>query len=429
MTDGLFVPDLRPEDDPRVAAVRTGIRAGAGAAGPLVAHATNLAAMDGAPAAVVLDLGRRATSRDPMVDATAHGFPFTHVSTGLIHADLLDEQIEISTAAVAAATARSNVLAEMTARGGRAYAHHLRGDVAAAIEDATRAFEISRASDTPYSAWWLVALVEAHLSAGDADAARAALALQETVTIPAFAALRVRELEAAVALVGGDPEAALSIAAGVEEARSALGTIRLSLGAWEGRGTLARALLATGRGDEARATARRERERTADAPVARHRADALTLDGIVRGPDGRGALEEAVALLRTSPARVLLLRALLHLGIARRGADDPEGAREALLEALELTALLGVPRRADEVLAALRTVGARPRQAVRSGFEALTPAELDVARLAASGLGNPDIAARRHVSRKTVETHLGRAYRKLGITSRAALQEALRDAG
>lgn len=427
MTDALFVPGLHPDDDPRAAAVRTGIRGGAGAAGPLVAHATNLAALDGAPAPVVLDLARRAVSRDPNVDATAHGFPFTHVSTGLIHADLLDEQIGIATEAVAAARRRSNVLAEMTALGGRAYARHLRGDVDAALEDAARAFEISRASDTPYSAWWLVVLVEAHLSAGDPAAARAALALQETVTIPAFAALRVRELEAAVALVGGDPEAALVLAGEVEEARASLGTIRLSLGTWEGRWTLARALRELGRDGDARETARRERERTADATVGRHRADALTLDGVVRGAAGVPALEEAVALLRASPARILLLRALFGLGLARRAAGEPAGARDALLEALELTAVLGVPRRGDEVRAALRTVGARPRQAVRTGRDALTAAELDVARLAAAGLGNPDIAARRHISRKTVETHLGRVYRKLGITSRAALTGALED--
>jgi len=45
--------------------------------------------------------------------------------------------------------------------------------------------------------------------------------------------------------------------------------------------------------------------------------------------------------------------------------------------------------------------------------------------LAATGLSNPEIAARVYVSRKTVEANLARAYRKLGISSRAQLGRAL----
>jgi DNA-binding NarL/FixJ family response regulator len=49
--------------------------------------------------------------------------------------------------------------------------------------------------------------------------------------------------------------------------------------------------------------------------------------------------------------------------------------------------------------------------------------------LAASGLSNPEIAARVFVSRKTVEANLARVYRKLGIRARAQLDRALsRDA-
>lgn len=55
----------------------------------------------------------------------------------------------------------------------------------------------------------------------------------------------------------------------------------------------------------------------------------------------------------------------------------------------------------------------------------LTPAELRVATLAASGLSNREIAARLFVTLKTVEFHLSRCFRKLGVTTRHALADLL----
>ena len=60
-----------------------------------------------------------------------------------------------------------------------------------------------------------------------------------------------------------------------------------------------------------------------------------------------------------------------------------------------------------------------------SGVEALTPSEVRVAELAAEGLTNREVAQALFVSEKTVETHLGRVYRKLDIKSRHALPAAL----
>jgi DNA-binding CsgD family transcriptional regulator len=56
---------------------------------------------------------------------------------------------------------------------------------------------------------------------------------------------------------------------------------------------------------------------------------------------------------------------------------------------------------------------------------ALTPSELRVARLAADGRTNREIARGLYVTPKTVETHLAHAYAKLGITGRAELAAAL----
>ena len=55
----------------------------------------------------------------------------------------------------------------------------------------------------------------------------------------------------------------------------------------------------------------------------------------------------------------------------------------------------------------------------------LTPTERQVAELAAEGVTNREIATRLFVSPKTVEANLARAYRKLGIATRAQLGAAL----
>ena len=114
-------------------------------------------------------------------------------------------------------------------------------------------------------------------------------------------------------------------------------------------------------------------------------------------------------------ARTLLVQGQLLRRLKRR-----REARLALEQARELFERLGAEpwvARADEELRRVT-----PRRAP----EELSATELKIAELAASGLSNPEIAARVFVSRKTVEANLARAYRKLGISSRAQLHAALR---
>ena len=66
---------------------------------------------------------------------------------------------------------------------------------------------------------------------------------------------------------------------------------------------------------------------------------------------------------------------------------------------------------------------------VLSGVEALTASERRVARMAADGMTNKEIAQALFVTVKAVEVHLSSTYRKLGLASRLQLAEALAEGG
>jgi DNA-binding NarL/FixJ family response regulator len=66
-----------------------------------------------------------------------------------------------------------------------------------------------------------------------------------------------------------------------------------------------------------------------------------------------------------------------------------------------------------------RSRGARKRP--NTGWNSLTPTELEVVQLVIDGLNNPEVAARLFMSRGTVKTHLSHVYTKLGVTNRTEL--------
>jgi DNA-binding NarL/FixJ family response regulator len=137
----------------------------------------------------------------------------------------------------------------------------------------------------------------------------------------------------------------------------------------------------------------------------------LFIDGIP-GSSGRAALLQQA-------------RALAARGAALREDGDAVGARAPLREALDLAHRCGASALEEEILAALRAAGARPRRRAITGARALTRSERRVAELAAAGRQNKQIAAELVVTLDTVEFHLRNSYRKLGIGSRRALPDAL----
>ncbi len=138
-------------------------------------------------------------------------------------------------------------------------------------------------------------------------------------------------------------------------------------------------------------------------------------------------LSEALAGLQDTPWELERCRVLIELGRARRAADDLMDARKLLRPAADLAVRIGAVSLARVAGAELRAAGARPRRLQLSGTDALTPSERRVVLLAAQGCTNQMIASSLFVSLKTVESHLARSYRKLGITSRAQLADLLPD--
>jgi len=100
-------------------------------------------------------------------------------------------------------------------------------------------------------------------------------------------------------------------------------------------------------------------------------------------------------------------------------------SRSHLRAARDIFDGLGVQPWADKARAELRASGERIPEPARAPRQPLSPQELQIARMAASGLSNREIADRLFLSHRTVGAHLYRVFPKLGIVSRSELARAL----
>jgi DNA-binding CsgD family transcriptional regulator len=204
------------------------------------------------------------------------------------------------------------------------------------------------------------------------------------------------------------------------------GTEMRDVGYLHARASAALALLRLGDHEGARGLADAELADVREFGAPRALGIALRVAGLAHsGRLGLELLHESVASLRGSPALLERARSLTELGAALRRAGQRARARESLAEALDLAARCGAGPLAARAREELRATGARPRREWRTGVDALTPSELRVARLAAEGRTNREIAQELYVTLKTVEGHLSRAYTKLGIEGRAELPRVL----
>lgn len=146
---------------------------------------------------------------------------------------------------------------------------------------------------------------------------------------------------------------------------------------------------------------------------------------VAEGGERIEILRQAAGLLSGTRACLQHAEALLELGAALRRANFRRDARGPLREALELAHRCGAVPLEERARTELAATGARPRRAVLSGVDALTPSELRVARMAAEGMTNREIAQALTVTAKTVETHMRHVFQKLDVARRTELAGAL----
>ncbi len=144
--------------------------------------------------------------------------------------------------------------------------------------------------------------------------------------------------------------------------------------------------------------------------------------------DGESAEQwfgQAVEHLGRARVRGELGRAHLLFGEWLRRADRPLEARSELTRAYEMFVAMGLEGFAARARRELAATGAVVRARTQQPRDELTPQEAHIARLARSGMSNPEIGALLFLSARTVEWHLRKVFAKLGISSRRELRRVL----
>lgn len=173
-------------------------------------------------------------------------------------------------------------------------------------------------------------------------------------------------------------------------------------------------------------------------------ADGSDLAAAMRALDARNALLSGAVAALTAPDDLVgtlfeqalaapaaqrwpfdLARVQLLYGERLRRAREIARARHHLQAALTMFDRLGASAWAERAAAELAATAPVRQRPELGNADDLTAQEWRVAELAAAGLSNKQIGARLYMSHRTVGAHLYRVFPKLGISSRAALRDAL----
>jgi DNA-binding CsgD family transcriptional regulator len=300
-----------------------------------------------------------------------------------------------------------------------------KGELASAEEALRAAVEPAREARVTFALffqlWFAMDLMLERPQAGDLAGFVAALELGPLANVHSGAMLL--DVRGRVRHENGDRQAGIDDLRHAGEIFEALQICNPNASSW--RSALALMLA----GDEPREAARLARGELEDAQRMGHAraiGTALRALGLIEGKaKGMKRLEEGVRVLEGSTARLERARALVDLGSALRRNGERAAAREPLRAGLDIAVAGGAERLAERARTELAASGGRPRRLRTSGRDALTPSELRVARMAAEGHTNNEVAQALFVTPKTVDTHLSHAYMKLGISSRRALADAL----
>lgn len=351
------------------------------------------------------------------------------LTAALVFCDAQDRAIEILDEVIAAARAEGNLAAFVSLQMIRANAALTQGQLANAAAEATESVRV--AVEMPSASTQAVAparyvLARALLERGDLEGASVAVdvpgAEQRWGASPLFGWFC--DALGRVSLAHGDPAAALAAFRAAGERFAAAG----GSGAFcDWRSGAALAALALGEHEEALRLAAEEERLT--MAFGAPRAISIALRARARLIDDAGEaielLERARETVGDCPAALERAHVEYELGAALRRSGRRRDSRGHLRAALEGARRCGALPLVSRAVAELEASGARRPQLPLSGPEALTPSELRVARMAADGMSNREIAQALFVTRKTVEVHLTSAYRKLDIGGRRQLAAAL----
>ena len=275
--------------------------------------------------------------------------------------------------------------------------------------------------------WALAAVAMALLERGSPDKALALLAehdLDTTTELTTAAAASLLCIRGRLRYAHARPQEAI---ADLEQCRDIVSESGVTAPAFiEWRTDLSLAYLAVGERESAREVAAEDLALSRAFGAPRELGMALRTSGLIEGGDpGLDLLSESVDVLAPSEAELEHAKSLVELGAALRRAGHRSDAQNRLRSGLDVASGCGslatVTRARDELIAA----GGRPRRERLTGPDSLTASELRVARMAAEGRSNPEIAQALFVTRRTVEVHLTHVYRKLDIESREQLAAAL----
>jgi DNA-binding CsgD family transcriptional regulator len=342
-------------------------------------------------------------------------------------ADRLDAAVRGTDEILTQARRRGAALTVVTMSAFRGLILLRRGDLAAAQADAQAAIELA---PELLGARFLVLAVSAAVLAGlERDETPASLrrlidrtgVRYDTEFTPSS---QLRYASGLLRAAAGNHEAAIEELRGCGLDDPAFGGENPAMLPWRSAAALSLAQL--GRHGDARILASDEVRRARSFGAARALGIALRAHALVGPPaERRERLEQALAALAPSPARLEHARALIDLGATFRAAGRRTAARAPLHEGLALASRCGARTLEGRARTELAGIGIRPRTSDRSGAGSLTPSERRVVDLAAVGETNREIAQTLFVTEKTVETHLGRSFRKLDISSRRQLPDVL----
>ena len=379
-------------------------------------------------AAATIGLAERALGDGALVRlAAAAGRPFVYAAAvALTHVGELASAERTLNDAIAQFRERGLLGAVAAAAAFRAHARYLAGRLAAAEADARLWLEQPAMADWPVpSAIATATLVFVQVERGRLGEARRALdAFERSPHDPeAPPSQPLRTSRAYLLAAEGKPQAALQALRECErferdwQAHAGLWV------AWRSQAALCQLAL----GDQPEACRLADEELALARAFGAQRAIGIALHAhaLVHDAD-QATLTEAIERLANSGARLEQARATIDLGSAIRRAGKRADARATLAEGADLAHRCGATALVDHARAELRLAGARPRRIAQTGRDALTPAELRVAELAAQGQTNKQIAQALFVTLRTVEMHLSNSYRKLDIEAREQLLTALR---